>query len=883
MKNLFKSIVLLCLSVSFLFPVLPQVITAEEQSCTTITYYSKKEWVQHYNLIDGEWDAGMNNFLTSTDIVVHANTFGTFANPWMASSKSFKGVESVNIDATTNPNDQNFFTISFGKPIQIDEIEYQISALNSSSGKQLNYKLYLNAGMKWVDGVSTVTGGELFYESSLPTKTKLNLQGKTISSITLWFDEYSQDNVYSFNYFQVNSYRVNEHVEWTTELIEGAETKQVQICNGTGNFTPDGNGKWEKKSSTIFSPSVNIVSNYVPIVSSQSVSYDACRGNYISAYSQPNCIKGMDTPSQSIRGWSEKGSRPWSTYFSYGSGGTSFPMIQTSTTTGVQYEASPVYWSQNKETNWMSGVSSGDAGWCNHTTGSSRTPCYKHTGHSSNSRLNSYDVNVKTYKNVVDPSLRTIKTVKYSLVNEDTKKEIFLFEGKDELKTFDFNESGQWRIKAVVTDMAGLSGSKSSNIFYIDNQIPFVTFNPSSDTTVENEGINVQFSIKDNHSGIERWRYAISKDGGVTWDDYSEFLANPTYKLYFLDAGSYQVKVHVIDKAGNESTTFSPLYTIERGRASLGKMVTSAYEINQPNILTLKIDNIDTQADSEVTLHITCDGNEVFNESINLHQNQTMNVTCTPTNPTATLVATLESRNGVVIDNHTLTLVANAKTYESKESSSGGLEFKAPTVFMVEQGAKQVNYSEELKLTLRQDKETYFAGEGINTRVESTYYNECATIQNWECVGSGTLTTGSASATFHDSAKEVDKVFGKNGEFIVPLEMINNEFVFPSFVASKKEGKIYLDSNDVPTHDTPLDAGRKWYTNQRAVEKVYDYQISGLDTAINKFQWIFESSYQIKATIKNQYRIRFVDPNNPFPNTYSTTWSKDKAWFALFE
>ncbi|MEG0165553.1 hypothetical protein [Anaerorhabdus sp.] len=875
MKSLFKSIIILCLSASFL---LPQSIYAEEQSCTTITYYSKKEWVQQYNLIDGEWDAGMNNFLTSTNILVHANTFGTFANPWMASSKTFNGLEQIDIEATTNPNDQNFFAISFGKQIQIDEIEYQINAQNQGAGKQLNYKLYLNAGMKWVDGVATVDGGELFYESSSSSKTKLNLQGKTVSSITLWFDDYSKDNLYTFNYFQVNTYRVKEHVEWTTEFIEGTETKQVQVCNGAGNFTPDGNGKWEKKSSTIFSPSVNIVSNYVPIVTSQNVSYDACRGNYISAYTQPNCIKGMDTPSQSIRGWMEKGNRPWNTWFSYGAGGTEFPYIQTSTTTGIQYESSPVYWSQNRESNWISGVSSSDSGWCSHTTGSSRTPCYKHTGHSSNSRLNSYDVNVKTYKNVVDPSLRAIKNVKYYLINEDTKKEVFLKEGKEELQTFEFLETGKWRIKAVVTDMTGMTGSKSSNIFYIDNQIPFVTFDPSTDTIVENEGINVQFDIKDNHSGIEKWRVSISKDGGTTWDDFSSFLANPTYKLYFLDAGVYQIKVHAIDKAGNESATFSPLYTIERGTASLGKMVTTVYEMNQSNTLTLKIDNIDIDEEAEVTLKVTCDGSEVFNEPINLNQNQVMNVSYTPSNPTTTLVATLESNGEITIEHPTLTLIANAKTYESKESLSGELEFKAPTVFMVEQGSEQANYLEELKLILRQDKEVYFAGEGIDTKVESTYYNECATIQNWECVGSGTLTTSSASATFYDGAKEVDKIFEKNGEFIVPLEMINNEFVLPFFVASRKEGKIYLDSNDVPTNDTPLDAVRKWHTNQRAIEKLYDYQMNGIDTAVNKFQWLFKSNYEVSGTLKNQYRIRFVDPDNPFPNGESNIWNYMYQW-----
>ncbi|MEF9968222.1 MAG: hypothetical protein RR766_06860, partial [Longicatena sp.] len=395
---------------------------------------------------------------------------------------------------------------------------------------------------------------------------------------------------------------------------------------------------------------------------------------------------------------------------------------------------------------------------------------------------------------------------------------------------------------------------------------------------VENEGINVQFNIKDTHSGIEKWRYSLSKDGGSTWDDFSSFLANPTYKLYFLDAGVYQVKVHAIDTAGNESTTFSPLYTIERGTANLGKMFTSVYEMNQPNTLTLKIEHMELDEGAEVTLKVTCDGSEVFNGPINIHQSQVMNVSYTPSNPTATLIATLESNGGVTIEHPTLTLTVNAKTYESKESESGELEFKAPTVFMVEQGSKQVNYQEELKLILRQDKEVYFAGEGIDTKIESTYYNECATIQNWECVGSGTLTTGSASATFHDGTKEVDKIFEKNGEFIVPLEMINNEFVLPSFVASRKEGKVYLNSSDVPTNDTPLGAGRKWYTNQRAIEKLYDYQMYGIDTGINKFKWVLKSSYEINGTIKNQYRIRFVDPSNPFPKGIADLWSKMFRW-----
>lgn len=881
MRRIKHVLSLLCLSLCLLIPsVQTSIIPIQaEDSCTTITYYSKKEWVQHYNLIDVDWDAGMSNFMTSTDILVHSNTFGKFSYPYLASSKAYKGLEVYTTNASQNRQDPNYFTIQFGKTLKIDEIEFQMSARNQNTNQQLNYKVIINNGMKWVDGVATLDGGEVVYESKSTERIKLNLQGKEIHTITVWIDEYDDSNIYTFNYFQVNSFRSYEHTEWITDFIEGTETKQIQVCNGTGNYSPDGNGKWEKKSSTIFSPSVNIVSNYVPIVSSQYVSYDSCRGSYISAYTQPNCIKGMDTTSNSIRGWIESGSRPWNTWYSYGNGGTTFPYITTTTTTGVQYEVTPVYWSQSRESTWINGVNSYDGSWCNHTTGSSRTPCYKHYGHSNNSRLNSYDVNLKTYKNVVDPSLRVIKKTEYYLVNEDTKKEVYLRSGVDELQTFEFLESGKWRIKAVVSDMANLSGSKTSNIFYIDNTPPMVTFTPNQDTTVFNETINVVINPSDEHSGVREWRYQLSKDNGTTWSDYSNFIESGNYPLHFIDGGEYRIKVHIIDNAGNESTTISPLYVIQRGKASLGKMATSVYDIGQPNTVTMKIDFADVQDSSAAKIQLYVDDVQVGEKTINLKNQQEVTMTYTIDKPTGKLKAVVSSDSGVTIENKTLELTVNSKTLESKETEDIELQFKAPVVFMVESGNKQTNFDEELILNYRQDKETYYAGEGIDLKVEATYYNECAIIKNLECIGNSYLLEGTAVARFDNATSTIDIIYENGNSYEAPLIYTAPFYELPFFIASKREGKIFLTEEDIPSDDTPIDAGKKWYTNRRAVDGRYTIEIMGIETAVNKFNWMFNDGYEIKGNIAKQYRIRFVDPDNPFPNGRSNIWRNIENWF----
>lgn len=882
MKKIVKLSLILGLIIGTSLPMFP-VSAVENSGCSTITYYSKKEWVSHYNLIDGTWDSGMNNFMTSSDVLVHANTFGVFSYPWMASSDTFYGHNPIEVASSRNERDPNYFSIQFGKEIKIEEIEYELSAYNAITMKPIEYKVYLNAGMKWVDGYATITGGELILSSDAKERTKLNLEGKTVSSILIGFDEYTEDNRYLFNYFQVNSYKMYEHTEWTRDYIEDTETKDAIICNGRGNYTPDGNGNWEKKSSTIFSPSVNIVSNYVPIVSSQNVSYDFCRGNYIGAYSQPNCIIGMDTPSRSIRGWIESGSRPWSKWYSYGTGGSAFPYISTSVSTGVQYDVTPVYWNQNREGTWINGVISYDSGWCNHTTGSSRTPCYKHTGHSGNSRLNSYDVTVKAYRNVVDPSFRAISKTEYYLVNEDTRKETYLFDAKEEVQSFDFVETGRWRIKAVVTDFAGLQGSKSSNIFYIDNLAPYVKFEPSEDTRVENEGIEVVFNVEDNHSGIKQWRYAISKDGGVTWGNYSNFMSLQSYKLSLLDSGDYQIKVHALDKAGNESVTLSPIYSISRGRASLGKMYTTVYEMGKENLLHLKIEHSDLSPSATATLKILLDDVEIANKNLYLTNSDEVIIPYTSNQPMSKIKAILLSESGVQIDNSALELNINAKSFEHKETEEKELHFEASTVFMIEQSLDQQRYNEELTLYLRQDKDVYFAGEGIDMKVEANYYNACGVIENWECNGSSKLSFGTASAIFEDGAEVVSDIFKKDGAYEIPIEYDEPFILLPDFVVSKYEGKIYLSENDVPRDDEAIDAGRKWYTNKEAEEKVYKYDVRSIDLAVNQFSWLFKSKYEIHGDISDQFRMRFVDTMNPFPNINSYFWRESKSWFVELE
>ena len=539
-------------------------MAAIRADCTVMLFYSVKDWVAHQDFWDSEFTADQQMTINSQQITAQFNALGTFSYPKRTSWEVLAGLKTLTVSGNENPDDPNFISAHFGRPIKIGDLQLEVQGWNGR-GEVMEKTVWINAEMNWVDGRAELTAGE----EVLSTKEKriaLNLEDREVSNLYVMFNDSGPQCHYELNYFQIPDYAVQEHVRWTPEKIENTDIRQVTVCLDGGTFEPDGTqGIWKKESAGIFTPSTSLLARQEAEIQNQSDFYDYGRGGSIPAYANPEVVKGLDSYSSQISGWytEEQGGGFRYRYYSYGSKGKAWPWIETSPGWGVQYAANPVYWAQQGNLPhqiW----SSDDAGWCQHTTGSRSTPCYKYEGHSTNARLNSYDVTVVTYKNLYDPQEHWIADARYTLLNVLTQQRQDLGNGDGSAFFYSLDQSGQWQIEAQLQDEAGNRATVTSNVFLIDNTAPSAHLDPQGDETWHNQPVAVEVSPYDEHSGVKRWRWALSVDGGLHYGRCSEWLQAQPATLTLGENGLNRIKVEVEDFAGNRSVTLSDLYKIDR-------------------------------------------------------------------------------------------------------------------------------------------------------------------------------------------------------------------------------------------------------------------------------------------------------------------------------
>ncbi len=128
---------------------------------------------------------------------------------------------------------------------------------------------------------------------------------------------------------------------------------------------------------------------------------------------------------------------------------------------------------------------------------------------------------------------------------------------------------GIWKIQAEIFDNAGNSALVGSGLYYIDKTAPSGVFIPKySEWTTEN--VSVIFDPADTGgSGIGRWRYRTSPDGGSTWSEWSEYISGDTSGSINITAqGTWLIQAEVTDNAGNRSIVSSGVYRIDREKPS---------------------------------------------------------------------------------------------------------------------------------------------------------------------------------------------------------------------------------------------------------------------------------------------------------------------------
>lgn len=125
--------------------------------------------------------------------------------------------------------------------------------------------------------------------------------------------------------------------------------------------------------------------------------------------------------------------------------------------------------------------------------------------------------------------------------------------------------TGNFKIQAEVVDRAGNSTTKTSGTYYIDKINPTATFTPHSHNDWTNKNISVKINVSDSTSGVKRWRWRTSEDGGATYDAWRNYIEGNTETTVVLDVeGVRRLQVEVEDVAGNINVITSGIYNIDK-------------------------------------------------------------------------------------------------------------------------------------------------------------------------------------------------------------------------------------------------------------------------------------------------------------------------------
>lgn len=837
-----------------------------ENECSTITFYSKKEWNQHQNLFDGEFKKTDSHFVNSQGVVVKQNIFGNIGSYHQVDSAVFKGDAIYVAKGGSNKQFPTIFTLGFGKVIQIGKIQFQIEAVNTKTKQPVLKKIYINADPKYRDGEMVYSKKHHVLDTYENGMITVDLKYVNVGSIEIFFETDDVDHEYTMRSFQILDYKIYEHTGWVSEPIENTVTKRVLVCANQAEFKPRGTyDKWVQVAATAFKPSSKVISDYQPLLEARDVSYDIGKTDYVSAYSTPAIQRWMGGYTQQIIGWSRLGGVHYPIFESIGPSGRPFPYIQTSANRGVIYRASPRYWVNGWQSDYY--VKSYDAAWCNDVTGSRQVPCYKRAGHSSNSRYNVYDVDIISYRNVVNPQLRAIKSTKYTLINSQTGARVPLVQARDEVQTFQFNETGKWQIECEIMDLANNKGIKKSAVFLIDNEKPGATISATS------EELTQPFALRivpfDQHSRVKKWRYSVSRDGGNTFDYHTDDLKSKGESYLIQSSGRYVVKVYVEDWAGNTNIITSSLFVADIDKVQLETILVPAYELHESNTIYMKYQCNSCTSKPQI-LTIT-QGNQTIGEVELKEQREELIFDFVPNQVQQTTLS-------FNIDKDKLDLIVYEKSREFKESEEDHFEFKGIVASGISNHDQQHNYYETLVINYRQNENQIFSGQGIESKVSVAYGNECARIKNFACVygDEDSLRKGNIRIHYQDGANVVANDYVNGNEYTVELlyDEEAKEFVLPQFYLDKKKGTVYQQ-----LQDDYIDGGRKWYTSPLAQLKEYPIIVDGVNFGVNEFSWRSKHHYSVVAYFYDTYHLRFVESQNPFPNRESELWKRDHSWF----
>lgn len=531
-----------------------------DQDCSEVTYYSKKEWTMHNDFIDTDFN-NVTSGVNSQDVLFTFSVLGTYKfgeqgyDPGKASMVNFLGQKTITkhgIGTGQEYGKQRDFSITFGSDVKVHQFEISIGAMDSK-GNVIPHNIYK---IKDYQGDTHPFTKELIATSTNNGKETFDLNGELIDSILVEFERNADDITYVFNGFQINNYETYDHVAWVTDYIADTEIMKQPYCKATGDYYPSSNITWQKSQESIFTPSLAELNSTVTYTRlSKDISYN----NGWNANKNSFAINLLDFSPDVKRFLNNYGAlnniASWDYYNTY----TLMPkttegyhLIPTNKTNGGRDVFVAV------AANIMT-CKNGSCDWRNIDLG-----CL-----GSNSRWWKWDPMMMTFAGGASQSNNYIKTIKYDLLDEagNVVKTLATVNGSatsnlEELaNSILITDTGKWKIRATLTNAIGMTVTQDSGLFYVDRQVPEIKFSKTKGEPTYNS-TNVEVTVSDEHSGVEKWRYYISLDGGKTYDEPSEWITDPSKIIKIHESGENVIKVEAYDKVGNDNLATTEIFSV---------------------------------------------------------------------------------------------------------------------------------------------------------------------------------------------------------------------------------------------------------------------------------------------------------------------------------
>lgn len=425
----------------------------------------------------------------------------------------------------------------------------------------------------------------------------------------------------------------------------------------------------------------------------------------------------------------------------------------------------------------------------------------------------------------------------------------------------ELDEEGLYNLETIATDFVGNQSIKKSETYKLDFTAPKISY----DAMINEEDLRITMSVEDDLSGIDYWVYHIITEKTTRT---SERLYTTTNTLELLLDQPIKIRIEAYDHAGNKSELITDEYKAYEAKLSDISMFSFSYSPNEKKVLYLSLRGTKTQ-DKVIALYQ--EEQLIYEETKTLNKtNSNLSIEYFPLAEETNLRLVVSNLDQTIEDQ--LILSVNQKTQAYQENPKE-VNFNEIVASEIHKGTEQVNYYETLIVTLNELSDTYFQGQGLPISANISYFNQCARFDLEQCHSIDVLKDINASLLITSVDENIADYYQKKDGYEAFLELINHQLLPPMTYVAKHSGAIFVEIPTIPW----ISGGHKWYINKEIELGTYPYTIKGQHVGFNQISFKLVSEYNINETIKDQYKIRFVDPFKP--NLNAASLERYESWF----